>query len=96
MAELLDAHGIRWEYEPHLFVLEERPNGTCKSGFQPDFYLPDLDLYIEVTTVRSPTRKNRKIRELRELRPDVRVKLLRYPDVKGLLDAAGATDAAVL
>ena len=46
--------------------------------FTPDFYLPDLDLYLELTTMKQSlvTRKNRKLRELRALYPDVNIRLL--------------------
>ena len=41
-------------------------------SFAPDFYLPDLDLYLELTTLKQSLvrRKNRKLRYLRELLPD--------------------------
>lgn len=52
--------------------------------FTPDFYLPDFDLFVELT-VQSPrlqSRKNRKLRLLRESFPDVAVKLLNKRDVE--------------
>jgi hypothetical protein len=76
LARLLDALGIRWEYEPRLFSLETDAEGKTKSGFRPDFYLPEMDLYVEVTTQRTLTAKNRKIRRMTELYPNVRVVLL--------------------
>ena len=41
-------------------------------SFSPDFYLPDLDLYVELTTLKQKLvrKKNRKLRRLRELYPD--------------------------
>lgn len=64
-AELLDAAGIRWAYEPHAFALEHDPEGLVREAFVPDFYLPDLDVYVECTTAkqRLTTRKNRKARK---------------------------------
>jgi hypothetical protein len=38
--------GIRWEYEPKVFVFEKIKHGTV--SYLPDFYLPDLDIYVEV------------------------------------------------
>ncbi len=40
-------------------------------AFTPDFYLPEFDLYVELTTMKQSlvTKKNRKVRLLRELYP---------------------------
>lgn len=86
LALLLDSYGVRWEYEPTTFVLEVDERGNPASAFTPDFYLPDFDTYVEVTTMRQPlvTRKHRKIRKLAELRPDVRVKMLYRRDIMRL------------
>ncbi|HET7743358.1 MAG TPA: hypothetical protein VFK76_01330, partial [Gaiellaceae bacterium] len=53
-ARVLDAHGIAWLYEPHTFVLERDERGRIREAFAPDFYLPDLDLYVECTVMRQP------------------------------------------
>jgi hypothetical protein len=68
-AKLVDSYGIRWQYEPRSFVLERDEAGRVVSAFAPDFYLPELDLFIEVTVMKQAlvTRKNRKLRELRRL-----------------------------
>ena len=73
-AKILDYHGIPWMYEPHTFVLERDAEGKVIEAFTPDFYLPEQDLYLEVTVMKQSlvTRKNRKLRKLRELYPDVR------------------------
>src|SRR5260221_14757671 len=59
--------------------------------FTPDFYLPEHDLYIEVTTMKQSlvTPKNRKVRLLRQLYPDVNVRLLYRKDYQQLLAKAG-------
>lgn len=88
VADELDAMRIRWEYEPTLFILSTNGDGHCSEGFQPDFYLPDHDLYIEVTMAKVETRKNGKIRRLREQRPDIRVVLFGrrdFVDIRGSL-----------
>jgi len=56
-------------------------------AFTPDFYLPDLDLFIELTTMKQSlvTKKNRKVRLLRELYPDVNIKILYERDYKNLI-----------
>ena len=51
LARLFDEHGIDWLYEPQAFVLERDPDGAVRQAFTPDFYLPDLDLYIECTVM---------------------------------------------
>ncbi len=86
LAELFDSYGIRWEYEPTTFVLTTDDEGRPTSAFTPDFYLPDFDLYIELTTLRQPlvTRKHRKIRALASVHPEVRVKILYRRDVERL------------
>jgi hypothetical protein len=68
VAEWLDREGIRWQYEPHTFVLELDAEGTVIQAVTPDFYLPEVDIYLEVTTMRQSltTRKNRKLRHLNE------------------------------
>lgn len=73
MADELDALGVRWEYEPQLFVLETNGDGHCSEGFQPDFYLPDHDVFVEVTMAKVQTPKNRKIRKLKEKHPHITI-----------------------
>jgi hypoxanthine phosphoribosyltransferase len=54
--------------------------------FTPDFYLPEYDLYIELTVAKPirNTRKNRKLRLLRTSHPQVNVKLFTKRDVDRL------------
>jgi hypoxanthine phosphoribosyltransferase len=91
VAKLLDYYGIRWEYEPHSFVLETDAEGRVVEAATPDFYLPDQDLYLEVTTMKQSlvTRKNRKIRKLRERYPDLNVKLFYKRDIDRLAGKYG-------
>ncbi len=86
-ARILDFYRIRWEYEPRTFPIEWDKKGRVIASFAPDFYLPDLDLYIELTTMSQKlvTKKNRKIRRLRELYPDVNVKIFYQKDFRNLL-----------
>ena len=85
-AKVLDYYGIPWEYEPRTFVLGRDEEGRVSRAFTPDFYLPDQDLYVEVTVMKQSlvTRKNRKLRELRELYPEVNVKLFYRRDIERL------------
>lgn len=86
IARLLDFYSIHWEYEPRSFPLEWDAQGRPTQSFTPDFYLPDYDLFLEVTTVRPSliNRKNRKIRKLREHYPHINIKLLTLKDVEAL------------
>ena len=85
-AKLLDFYGVPWEYEPRTFVLSRDAEGRVTSAFAPDFYLPEQDLYVEVTVMRQSlvTRKNRKLREIRELYPGVKIKLFYRRDIERL------------
>jgi hypoxanthine phosphoribosyltransferase len=85
-AKLLDYYGIPWMYEPHTFVLEQGPDGRVVEAFAPDFYLPEQDLYVELTVMKQSlvTRKNRKLRKLRERYPEVNVKLFYRRDIERL------------
>jgi cytidylate kinase len=86
-ARLLDFYGIRWEYEPRTFPLSLDGNNNITEAFSPDFYLPDSDLYVELTTMKQSlvTKKNRKVRRLRELYPDIKIRLLYQKDFEDLL-----------
>jgi hypoxanthine phosphoribosyltransferase len=85
-AKLLDFYGVPWQYEPRTFVLERDDEGRVIEAFTPDFYLPEQDLYVEITVMKQSlvTRKNRKLRKLRRLYPDVRVKLFYRRDIERL------------
>ena len=65
-------------------------------SFTPDFFLPELELYIELTTLKQSLvrKKNRKLRHLRELYPMVRIKLFYARDFRALLLKYGRLDAA--
>jgi hypoxanthine phosphoribosyltransferase len=85
-AKILDYYGVPWDYEPRTFVLEQDADGRVLEAFTPDFYLPEQNLYIEVTVMKQSlvTRKNRKLRKLRERYPDIRVKLFYKRDIARL------------
>jgi hypothetical protein len=86
-ARILDFYRIKWEYEPRTFTLEWDDEGNAVKSFTPDFYLPELDLYIELTTLNQKlvTRKNRKLKKLKELYPEVNAKLFYKKDYNSLL-----------
>jgi hypothetical protein len=87
MSRILDFYAVRWEYEPHTFPILWNLEGDVVESFSPDFYLPDLDLYLELTTLRQKLvrKKNRKLRRLRELYPDLNIKLFYARDFRALM-----------
>lgn len=89
-ARLLDFYCIEWLYEPRSFPLRWDGDRIAEM-FTPDFYLPDLDLYVELTTLKQHlmTEKNRKLRRMRELYPDVNIRLLNKNDFVKLLAKYG-------
>jgi hypoxanthine phosphoribosyltransferase len=87
MARILDFYGVQWLYEPHIFPILWNIDGDVVESFSPDFYLPELDLYLEITTLRQKLvrKKNRKLRRLRELYPSITIKLFYARDFRALL-----------
>jgi len=85
-AKILDYHGVPWMYEPHTFVLERDADGRVVEAFTPDFYLPEQDLYVEITVMKQSlvTRKNRKLRKLKERYPEINIKLFYKRDIERL------------
>jgi hypoxanthine phosphoribosyltransferase len=87
LARVLDFYQVSWRYEPDVFPISWNPAGAVIESFAPDFYLPELELYVELTTLRQTLvrKKNRKLRLLRQLYPEVRVKLLYARDFRALM-----------
>jgi cytidylate kinase len=86
-AHLLDFYRIAWDYEPRSFPLQWDKDGKVLEAFTPDFYLPEFDLYVELTTMKQAnvTRKNRKIRLLRTIYPHVNIQVFYQKDVQDLV-----------
>ncbi len=86
LARLFDFYRVAWVYEPRSFPIAWDARGKPLEFFTPDFYLPELDLYIEMTVAKPArnTRKNRKLRLMQLHHPRVRVKLLVRKDVERL------------
>lgn len=87
-AKILDYYRVPWDYEPRTFVLEEDGEGRVVEAFTPDFYLPEQDLYVEVTVMKQSlvTRKNRKLRKLRERYPEIKIRLFYKRDIERLAE----------
>ncbi len=86
-ARILDFYQVAWEYEPQVFPILWDLDGNVVESFAPDFYLPDMDLFVELTTLqqRLVRKKNRKVRRLRELYPHLRIKLFYARDFAALM-----------
>src|SRR5262245_61201809 len=95
LARVFDRHGIAWRYEPHTFVLERDQDGTVRQAFTPDFFLPDLGLYVECTVMRQALtgRKRRKARLTKE-RNGVFVEIMFRRDFDRLARRWGLTELA--
>jgi len=90
-ASILNFYHIRWEYEPKTFPVRWDESGKVVESFTPDFYLTDLDLYIELTTMKQSlvTKKNKKMRLLRKVYPELNIKLFYGKDYRQLLRKYG-------
>ena len=95
-ARVMDYYGVRWIYEPRTFDLEWDANGKVTLAFTPDFYLPDQDLYVELTTLRPQlsTKKNKKMRLMAELYPNINIKLMKRREMRDLMVKYGLYDQA--
>ena len=87
LARILDYYGVAWRYEPDTFPISWNASGAVVESFAPDFYLPEIGLYVELTTLKQSLvrKKNRKLRHLRQLYPEIRVKLFYARDFKALM-----------
>ncbi len=86
-ANLLDFYRIAWEYEPRSFPVQWDKDGKVLEAFTPDFYLPEFDLYVELTTMKQSlvTRKNRKVKLLREIYPHINIQVFYQKDFQNLV-----------
>ena len=93
-AKMLDFYGIPWEYEPTSFDIDFDKEGRVLQRFTPDFFLPEFELYIEITTLNQKlvTKKNRKVRRLRERYPEITCKIFYQRDYLSLVTKYGLED----
>ncbi len=86
-ANMLNFYRIEWEYEPRSFPLQWDKDGNVIEAFTPDFYLPEIDLYVELTTMKQAlvTKKNRKIKLLRAIYPHVNIQIFYQKDLQDLV-----------
>lgn len=93
-ANLLDFYRLAWEYEPRSFPLQWDKQGNVIEAFTPDFYLPEYDLYVELTTMKQAlvTRKNRKVKLLRAIYPHVNIRVFYQKDFQDLVSKHDLAD----
>jgi cytidylate kinase len=93
-ANLLDFYRIAWEYEPRSFPIQWDKDGKVLESFTPDFYLPEFDLYVELTTMKQSlvTKKNRKVKLLRAIYPNVNIQVFYQKDFQNLIFKYGLTE----
>jgi cytidylate kinase len=96
-ANLLDFYRIAWEYEPRSFPVQWDREGNVHESFTPDFYLPEVDMYVELTTMKQSlvTKKNRKVRLLRELYPHLNIQVYYQKDFENLVFKYGLAERPV-
>lgn len=95
-ARILGYYGIQWHYEPRTFPLAWDEQGNVTEAFTPDFYLPEQQLYVELTTLRPQLirHKNRKLRRMKELYPEISIKLFKRQDLRDMMIKYGLVDEA--
>lgn len=97
-ANLLDFYRIPWEYEPKSFPIQWDKDGRILEAFTPDFYLPEFDLYVELTTMKQShvTKKNRKVKLLKTIYPHVNVQVFYQKDFRNLIFKYGLAERGVM
>jgi cytidylate kinase len=96
-ANLLDFYRIAWEYEPRSFPIQWDKEGRVSEAFTPDFYLPEYDLYVELTTMKQSlvTKKNRKVKLMRMIYPEINIQVFYQKDFQDLVFKYGLTERPV-
>jgi len=97
-ANLLDFYRVAWEYEPRSFPIQWDKEGRVLESFTPDFYLPQFDLYVELTTMKQSlvTKKNRKIKLLRQIYPQINIQVFYQKDFENLIFKYGLSRPAAV
>lgn len=93
-ANLLDFYRVAWDYEPRSFPIQWDKDGRAIEAFTPDFYLPEFDLYVELTTMKQSlvTKKNRKVKLLRVIYPTVNIQVFYQKDFENLIFKYGLAE----
>jgi cytidylate kinase len=93
-ANLLDFYRVEWEYEPRSFPIQWDAENRVLEAFTPDFYLPEFDLYVELTTMKQSlvTKKNRKVKLLKTIYPHINIQVFYQKDFENLVFKYGLAD----
>jgi cytidylate kinase len=93
-ANLLDFYRVAWEYEPRSFPIQWDKDGKVLEAFTPDFFLPEFDLYVELTTMKQSlvTKKNRKVKLLRAIYPHLNIQVFYQKDFENLIFKYGLAE----
>lgn len=83
-AKILNYYDLEWHYEPTMFILRTDEEGVIRKGFTPDFYIPEYDVYVEITVMGKPQKKRKKINETMELYPSANIILMNRNDMEDL------------
>jgi cytidylate kinase len=95
-ANLLDFYRIAWQYEPKSFPIQWDKDGKVLEAFTPDFFLPEFDMFVELTTMKQSlvTKKNRKVKLLKSVYPHVNIQVFYQKDFQNLIFKHGLAGAA--
>ncbi len=95
-ARILDFYGVEWQYEPRTFPLEWDQEGNVLAAFTPDFFLPQQNLYVELTTLRPKLtlKKNRKMKLIQQLYPEINIKIYKRRELRNLMLKFGLVEEA--
>lgn len=85
-ARILNFYNLDWQYEPETFVLTMDESGVTRRAFTPDFYIPEYDLYVEITVMVKPQKKRKKIAETLVKYPHLNIILMSRQDINQLKD----------
>lgn len=86
LAVLLDSWNVEWKYESHQFEVDK---GTWEYfTYVPDFYLPELNVFIEVRGKWSDSDREQRVRRVINNFPQTTFHILRSDDIQDLHLAA--------
>jgi len=82
---LLDSLGMNYDYEPSIFYFRaKRLSKHLSRCFQPDFYLPEWDYYIEICSNRRSKKKQHSRMMVRNIFPDQKISFLYTEEIEVL------------
>lgn len=83
-AKMLTVIAVDWKYEPEYFEIYIDDK---KRNWIPDFYLPEIDRYIEISTYNGDSeQKKKKIQAFREQHPSIDLIEIAPQEFENLID----------